>query len=157
MGIGVYANEHMRLWWLLFRTRDAMDRGRRRELWKQVRISPREAAAIVCIQALDKKATPSEISRWLFRERNSISELLQRMEKRGLVTKSKDLQVKNVIRVELTEKGEQIYRYVAKGITIHSIMSSLSTEDCNQLARLLTKLRSKAWEELNISKPPPYP
>ena len=97
----------------LSRTRDAIIRTREREL-RQYNISCIQSTVMQIIQALGDKATPAEISRWAFRESQSVSELLNRMEKEGLVEKIKDLDRKNMVRAVLTERGLEAYRQVQK-------------------------------------------
>jgi len=70
---------------LLAQARGAMLKARRKELTRY-HISPRQSAVLFYIRAIGDKATPAEISRGLFRESNSISEILGRMEKQGLLT-----------------------------------------------------------------------
>jgi DNA-binding MarR family transcriptional regulator len=43
------------------------------------------------------------------REPHTITKLLHRMEKVGLVTKTNDLEKKNMVGVSITEKGQQAY------------------------------------------------
>ena len=142
-------DEAFRLWALLIRTKDTIYRVRQREL-REVNISPIEAAVLVIVRATGRKATPAEISRWLFRQPHGISMLIDRLQKEGLVRKVKDLGKKNLVRVELTEKGQQAYDHAAKRIVIDRIMSSLSEEERHQLSSYLEKLRGKALEELGV-------
>jgi len=96
------------LWMLMAQTVDAALKLREREL-RQYNISRRESAVLYIIHATDNHVTPATISRYLARQSHSISELLDRMEKKGLVTRAKDLDKKNLVRIVLTEKGEQAY------------------------------------------------
>lgn len=57
-----------------------------------------------------KQPTPSDLGRWLIRRAHSMSTLISRMEKRGLVTRTHDKDRKNLIRVSITEKGEDIIK-----------------------------------------------
>jgi len=57
-------------------------RARQKEL-DQFDISVIEVGVLVVIQAIGEKATPSEISRRIFREPHTVSALLNRMEKGG--------------------------------------------------------------------------
>ena len=75
------------LWVLLAQTRSVLYRVRQKEL-KQYNVSTEQSAVLFIIQAIGKKATPAEIARWLMRERNSVSSILGRMEKDGLVKKT---------------------------------------------------------------------
>ena len=96
------------LWVLLAHTRQAMFRARQKEL-REYNISARHAAVLFAIESIGDETTPAEISRWLFREQHSVFEVLRRMEKQGLIRKTKDLDRKNQVRVQLTEKGRETY------------------------------------------------
>ena len=88
---------------LLNQATDATLRARQKEL-DRYGISAAQAAVLFIIQAIGEKATPAEITRWLFREPHSVSGMLSRMEKQGLVRKVKDLDGKNLVRIAMTEK-----------------------------------------------------
>ncbi len=109
------------------------------------------------VNAIGRQATPAEISRWLLREPHSTSGLINRMEKEGLVRKVKDLERKNMVRVAITEKGQQLYNQSTKRETIHRIMSTLVGEECGQMWECLRKLRDRAFEEIGIVHKPPFP
>lgn len=151
MGKIVYADKYYGLWLLLILVKDAMQRARREEL-RQVSITANEAGVLFYIEALGNRATPAEISRSLFKRPHSISMLISKMEKEGLVKKINDLDRKNLVRVELTEKGQQAYNHASKRAVIHRIISSLSKEERQQLSSCLGKLRSSAFEELGLKK-----
>jgi len=53
-----------------------------------------QAAVLFVVRNMKTAATPAEISRRLFREPHTVSELIKRMEKQGLVRKKKDLEKK---------------------------------------------------------------
>ncbi|MBI4284999.1 MAG: winged helix DNA-binding protein [Chloroflexi bacterium] len=136
------------LWILLSRTRHAFYRARQKEL-AQYGISVREAGVLYVIDMLGQKATPTEIARWFIQEPHSVSELVSRMEKRDLVRKAKDLARRNLVRVELTDKGKEALRYSLKRETVHSIMAALSASERHQLAGYLKTIRDKALEEFD--------
>jgi DNA-binding MarR family transcriptional regulator len=110
-------------------------------------LSMMHAAVLYIVKASKEPVTPAQISRWLFREPHSVSGLLQRMEKQGLLKRAKDLERKNVIRVTLTEQGEEACRRSREMKPIHRIMSHLSPEESDSLRASLTTLRDKALEE----------
>ena len=85
-----------------------------------------EAAVFFIVEVLVNKPTVSEIARWLLREPHSVSGLVTRMERRGLVKKVSDPHRKNLVRVTITEKGRQYYHQSTKRESIHGIMSSLT-------------------------------
>ena len=143
------------LWILLFQVRNAMFKAREKEL-SQYGLRPGRAGVLHFIQVVDK-ATPANISGWLLRERHSISELVDRMRKEDLVVKVKDLDRKNRIRVEITDKGKRAYHKSAERKAIHEIMSCLSEEEHQQLRLNLGKLRDKALKVLGTGNKPPFP
>ena len=136
-----------RFWVLLNQTLDAILRAREKEL-SPYGISSIQAAALLAIETIGSKATPAEISRWLFREPHSVSGLLKRMEEQGLVSRTKDLHRKNLIRVSLTEKGQRAYQQADKRESIHKVMSSLTKEELQQLESYLERLRTEAFKLL---------
>ncbi len=149
-------DQNYNLWTLLAQTREAMFKAGQKEL-RRYNITGRKAAVLFIIQAIGYEATPAEIARWLFRESHTVSELLNRMEKQGLVRKVKDLDRKNLVRVELTAKGQEARSLIMKREAIHRIMSSLSEKQRQQLTSLLRTLRDTALKELTIVRKIPFP
>ena len=142
--------QYYELWFLLAQTRDAIFKAREKEL-DRYHISATQAAALSVIQDIGGKVTPTEISRRLFREPYSVSGLLSRMEKEGLIRKARDLDKKNMVRVVLTDKGNQFCQQSAVRKSIGNIMSSLSEEECQQLKLYLERLQGKAFEEIAVN------
>jgi len=149
-------DEDYELWVLLYQAKDAIEIAREKEL-RPYGISPMQAAVLFIVQAIGDKATPAEISRWMFRQHHSVSGLLNRMEKAGLVKKTKDLDRKNLVRVTLTEKGQQAYRDSLKRESLHNIMPSLSKEKRQQLKSYLKELRDTALKEVGNEFKLPFP
>jgi len=142
------------LWLLLQQTSDATVRARQKEL-DEFGISVVEVGVLEIIHL--NNTTPAKISRQIFREPHSVSALLNRMEKKGLLTKAKDLDRKNMVRVSITDKGRETY-YKSTRNSIYRIMSPLSAQEQRQLGACLEKLRNKAFKELTVEhKPPPLP
>ncbi len=140
-------DEDQELWVLLIRARDAISRVRQKEL-DSYGIFARQSAALYFIGLLGEKATPTKISRDLFRARSSVSELLVRMENDGLLRKEKDSATKKQLKIVLTEKGREAYHNASKRESIKEIMSVLSEQERKQLQSCLHKLWSKALEKL---------
>jgi len=142
-------DQNYNVWALLDLTRHAVMRVRRKEFDKY-NISVTQATVLLIIDALGDKATPAEISQWLFREHNSVSEILSRMTKQGLIRKVNDLGRRNLVRVVLTKKGREAYYRSAKEEAVRNIISCLSEEERQQLASCLYALWGRALEELGI-------
>jgi DNA-binding MarR family transcriptional regulator len=138
-----------KLFVLLRQTTDAMFKGREKEL-KEYGITPQQAAALIGIRALGNDTTPAEISRWVFREANSVTILLRRMENQGLINKRRDSKRKNITRISLTAKGQEAYRHATKLESVHDIIFALSKAKRQQLWSLLEILRNSALEHLRV-------
>ena len=142
-------DQNYNLWALLDLTHHAIMKVRRKEFDKQ-KVSVTQATVLLIVEALGDKATPAEISQWLFREPNSVSEILSRMKKQGLIRKVNDLGRKNLVRVVLTKEGQEAYYWSAKEEAVRRIISTLSEEERRQLALCLYSLWGRALEELGI-------
>ncbi|MFC2060677.1 MarR family winged helix-turn-helix transcriptional regulator, partial [Chloroflexota bacterium] len=75
------------LWWLLQQTSTIIFNAREREL-REFGISPIQAAILYIMMSLGESPTPAEIARRVLRKPHSVSQILNRMEKAGLVTRS---------------------------------------------------------------------
>jgi DNA-binding MarR family transcriptional regulator len=79
------------------------------------------------------------------------------MEKKGLIVRNKDLRRKNMIRVSMTEKGEELYKKVYKEDSLERMVDSLTEEQKQSLWQHLNILRDKSLEGLKIEQKPPLP
>ena len=144
------------LWVLLHQTSDVIAKAREDEL-REFGISEIQAGVLFVVKTAKAPVTPAEVSRWLFREPHTVSGLLNRMEKQGLIRKAKDLERKNLIRVTLTEKGEKAYQRSINLHAIHTILSTLSQKERDSLRAHLEKLRGKGLKELGVKRQLPFP
>ncbi len=141
--------ESYRLFQLLRYTADAIHRAREYEL-KKYNITPEQAGALVCILSLGNHATQAELSRWLFRLPNSITILINRMEKLGLVKKRRDKKRKNIMRLSLTKKGYEAYRHSIEFKAFLPIINVLPENKRQELWSLLQTVREKVFKNLNL-------
>jgi DNA-binding MarR family transcriptional regulator len=116
-----------------------------------------EAAVLIQISKLGDKATPTELSRQLLRKHHSITGLLLRMEKKGLIKRNKDLNRRNMIRVSMTEKGELLYQEAKSEDILNKMADLLSDEQKQNLSDGLNILRDKAFDILQIENKPSIP
>lgn len=124
-------------------------RVRERELTKY-NLSPTEVAVLRYSIETQGQATPSYMSRRLLREPHSMSALVTRMEKKGLIKKTADLERKNVLRVRLTPEGNNAFIEAMRLESVMKLMSCLSKEECQQLRSILTKLVRQAVGTLGV-------
>ncbi|UCG54658.1 MAG: winged helix DNA-binding protein [Dehalococcoidia bacterium] len=144
------------LWQMLNRSRQAIVKLRQKEL-NQYDISMSGLSVIRTIMRLGEKATVKHISQQLFFEYHSVRELIVRLDKEGLLRKTKDPRIKNLVRIEVTDKGEALYRKSMNKPTIKQIMSALNEDEQLQLWFLLSKIRDRCVKKLKIKGLSPYP
>ena len=144
-------DEDQDLWLLLTHTRYAVFRAREKEL-QRYGISPEQVSLLFTVQALGNRATPAALSRHILRQPHTVSALVDRMARRGLVKKVKDLDRKNLVRVVLTEKGQKTYELSTKRGPIHRIMNELNAKEKNDFREYLVRLLAKARKEIGLDR-----
>jgi len=136
------------LWLLLLKTRRVLYRAREKELIPYD-ITPEQGEILYINRARKGNTSQTEIARLMAREPHTISGIIQRMERKGLVKKTKDLKSKNAKKIDITKKGNQVLKRVGERETIKNIMSTLTDEECSKLWFLLEKLLSAGIKELD--------
>ncbi len=144
-------DEDQDLWLLLTHARYAVFRAREKEL-QRYGVSPEQVGLLFVVQALGNKATPAAISRHIIRQPHTVSALVDRMARRGLVKKVKDLDRKNLVRVVMTEKGKKTYELSTKRGPIHRILGSLDVKERKQFRDTLEKVLAKARKEIGLDR-----
>jgi len=152
---GANAEHDRQLWALLNQTHHAIWRAREREL-DDIGLSAIQAGVLFFVSTLEGPVTPAVLSRLLHREPHTVSGLLTRMEKQGLVRRVKDLKRKNQVRIVLTPKGKKAYEMQNKTGVINKIVGSLTQSERASLGGHLEKLRNSALIELRARLPLPY-
>jgi len=152
----LYPDEEYGLWLLLMRTYRALAKTRERELLR-FGISVETGAILLTVFRQGELATPANIARELILEPHSVSQQLTRMEEKGLITKVKDLERKNQVRIQLTEEGYRNYlRSIRRSLT-GNVMSVLSPGEQRLMWELLSRLRERALRKLGMEKTTVYP
>jgi DNA-binding MarR family transcriptional regulator len=142
------ADEYFMLWVMIAQTRDAILRARQRD-YARFNISNERRAVLWNIQNNGGHATPVEIARQLFRELHSVTEMLVRMEKEGLITRYKG-SGRSKIEVKLTQKGLDVFNQSLHNETDKRIFSVLTKKQRERLASYLWKIRGRVIGELGI-------
>ena len=120
---GPVPDEYFLLWVLIAQTKDAILKARERD-YARFGISNERRAVLWDIQNNGGQAAPVDIARNLFRELHSVTELLKRMEKDGLITRREGA---GRSKVEVKTKAER-----------------------ERLTSYLWKLRSRALQDLGV-------
>jgi DNA-binding MarR family transcriptional regulator len=142
-------------WWMITITKRAMSKARAKELLAYG-MTNEQAGVLSIVNAAAEQITPADISRAMIREPNSTTSIIYTMVKKGLLNTTKDLKRKNMIRVSLTEQGQQMLKKISKRKTMTQIFSCLSEEEFTQLRQIMQKLQEKALEEAAIKFKPVF-
>ena len=139
-------NEFFSLWVLVAQCKDVVLKARERD-YARFGISNERRSILFTIFDCGGQSTPTEIARRLFREVHSVSEMLVRMEKDGLITKRK-ANGQNKVEVRLTPKGLDVFEQSLHSETDKRVFSVLDEDERKLFASLLMKVRKKALDEI---------
>ena len=122
---------------------------------KHLRMTQPQARVLTMLSREDRPVTLDELANWTLKEFNSVSTLINRMEKKGLVKKQKingDLKTY----ITLTEKGSNLYHKQVTERSIHLIFDKLTSEEKKRLDFILKKLRDTTRDLLGLDYRPPF-
>ena len=76
------------------------------KMHRNLGITTQQFGVLAAIKSILPPATPTAIAEWLDRNTNSVTLILDRMEKDGLVSRIRDLDDRRSLRLEIKEKGK---------------------------------------------------
>lgn len=119
-------------------------------VFSEYKLTTEQHTVFMAIKHIDAPVRITDIARWLDRSTNSVSMIIDRMVKAGLVRRVRDRKDRRTVFVNMTSQAEKAYvvATVAGWGLIQEILSSLSDEDRLTLIRLLETLRDKAYNYL---------
>jgi DNA-binding MarR family transcriptional regulator len=139
------------LWILISRVYHLIAKLRKLELLKY-NILPVQSYILFIIKALGNETTPTEISGYVYQQRSSISDILNRMAKQGLIKKTNKTGGKRRVIISLTDKGDKALAFSKNREFLHKVMSSLTEGKKKQLESSLEILRDAAINELSLKQ-----
>src|SRR4030067_1458649 len=143
----VYLDEKFSLWTLMHHSSEVVMAVKEKRIEK-CGLSAIELRVLVVITIIEKtkddKVTASELSRWLFRDRSTVSELLTRMERRGLIQRVPQPDNRKSPVIQITEKGKKLREQAHQEgmVFVNEAMSSITEEERHQLWVIAGKLRN---------------
>jgi len=138
-----FLNNSYNLYAHIYLTQKALFKARYSEI-KGLGITPMELALLTIVSGIGGSATPAEISHLIMRNRSTVSGLLNRMERNGLVKRSGYENNKKLRKVTITKKGQDALDQTGRSDVLNDITGSLSDEEFKQLWLLLEKLQGLA-------------
>jgi DNA-binding MarR family transcriptional regulator len=100
----------------------------------------------------DKPITISDLAPILYRSLNSVSLIIDRMEKTGLVKKARNLSDRRAVQLLLTKRAERIFTDTARSNRdfIKQTFSIYSKRDQKTLLSLIKRLKNKLFKDLEL-------
>ncbi len=140
----------LKLWFLIHRDY-ALLRSCEDQMYGEKGLTMEQYATLVAIKYLNDPVRPTDVARWIGRRTNSVSMMVDRMVKAGLVRRERDRRDRRVVRLIITSKAENALKPATRAgwEFIQKIMSPLSDEDRQTFARLLETLRYQTMNYLN--------
>jgi MarR family 2-MHQ and catechol resistance regulon transcriptional repressor len=113
-------------------------------------LTTEQHTVLMAIENIQGPVRITDIARWLDRSVNSVSMIIDRMVKAGLVKRTRDRKDRRTVFVTMTSKAEETYvpATTAGWGLIQEMLSPLSVEDKRTLVRLLEQLRDKTYDYL---------
>jgi DNA-binding MarR family transcriptional regulator len=122
---------------------------------KHLRITRPQVAILAMLSREDRPLTIDELAKATQKEFNSVSVLINRMEKKELVKKiKKDNDLKTY--VVLTKKGSILYHKKVTENSVHLIFDKLTDEERNSFISILNKLSDATSDLLGLRYKPPF-
>jgi DNA-binding MarR family transcriptional regulator len=122
---------------------------------KHLRMTQPQVRVLTMLSRENKPVTLDELANWTLKEFNSVSTLINRMEKKGLVKKiKKEGELKTYI--ILTDKGSDLFLKQVTERSIHLIFGKLSDLEKKQLDSILRKVRDTTRDLLGLDYRPPF-
>ena len=139
-----YSDPTLDIWARFMRTRNILYKVFARDLG-DLGIKPEQLGILNIIKKTDGVVTPALISKIYRREPHTISVNLKRLESRGLIRLLKDLQRRNMIRVEITEEGTRVWELgIKRTASLSQVFQVLSAPELEQLDITINKLADSA-------------
>ena len=149
------AERDLPLWRFLDHTTYMILRAREKEL-AQFGLTPEQAVVLDIVHAAGGSTTINRIVEMTWRKHNSISTLVGRMVKQGLVKKSRDRRDRRAFRILATAKGERFWEIMPRD-SIRRAFSCLDHTEKDQLRYCLDRLLAHSYELAGAPSPFPPP
>jgi DNA-binding MarR family transcriptional regulator len=122
------------------------------QIYGEKGLTMEQFSVLVAMKYIRGSARPTDVAEWIGRSTNSVSMMIDRMVKAGLVRRTRDRIDRRVVHVVTTSKGENALKLAipASWEFIQKIMLPMSQADRHTFARLLEALR---YETLNYLNP----
>jgi DNA-binding MarR family transcriptional regulator len=143
-------NTIFKLWLLLHRVRDILALCED-SVYREYGLTTEQFTVLAAVKGSGGSLRPTDLASLMERSPNSVSMLVDRMVKAGLVRRTRDRSDRRVVNVSLTAKGENAVEPAAPAgwELIQKILSPLSHEEKHTLGSLLEIVKCECLGYLN--------
>jgi DNA-binding MarR family transcriptional regulator/transposase len=145
-------NPNYKLWQLFCYTYRVID-SISRAAFRKYGLTPSTVAVLSVLYQTGENLKPTDFAVIFKRKPNTITAILNRLERQGLLQKIKDTYRQNAKRVFLTEKGKSVFLNLMNNNGYYEMFTALSDEKRHQLIDCLYDL----LENFGVKRPPPEP
>jgi len=140
----------LRVWRELYQTYTLLKRSED-EIAESFGLTTEQYAVLVTLNYFGGTMKVSDIAAWLERTPNSMSMIVDRMLKVGLITRKRDRTDRRLVHVTVTGKGKTSLEPAARAIRelVFKVLSPLSSEDRRTLLALLEVVKHETIRHLN--------
>lgn len=143
-------NEVLKTFMLFIQTGETVLKYADAKFYNGANTSAIKYAALKILNKNDGTMTHTQLANWLFKEPHSITKLVERLKRDGLVVTKRQTRDRRAINIIITDKGrEHIEEATPTARELAGqVMSSISEEEAAQLGEMLGTLRQNAHQGL---------
>jgi len=118
------------------------------ELFKKFNMMVQEYQVFRAMKYIEGAVTPTKITRFLDKNPNYVTFLVDRLEKKGLVERKRDLDDRRSLRLVITPKGETLYQQVSVPAEElpQKLLTILSKEELPDFINKLERIRENTFK-----------
>lgn len=148
-----FSTPMMRSWLLIHQSHRLLEKNEKAVL-KKAGLTPRKHAVLLALNKLPGPPKVIDVAVWLDRKANGISRLIDRMEKDGIINRTRDATDRRAARLTITKKGEQCYEKADE--LFHQLcrdtFKEFSEEELITLSKIMEKVRVRSFNLLYPGK-----
>jgi DNA-binding MarR family transcriptional regulator len=143
-------NLALRVWFITHRTRDALSKCEDR-VFAKYGLTSEQYSVLATMKSLKEPVRITDVARWLERSTNSVSMIIDRMVKGGLVRRVRDRIDRRAVRLIITPKAETALKPATLAALdfVEEVTSPLSREDKRTFVKLHEMVKYKAFQRLS--------
>ena len=144
------------VWTLLHYAHDIVIKNEEDAFRRKAEVSYQQGLILMVMESFDNPVTAVEIARLMQRNPNTVSMILDRMEKQLLVKKVRSLDDRRLVHVQMTQLGrEKLAQAIKVGNDlVGRIVNDFSEEELKLFAKFLSKITTRAAHEAGIDESP---